>query len=138
MQLLNIGFVFIVMLGVGLVGYGVVVGDEANYSIGVDDATNESSLDQDIQVVEYDYLEPDMQDSFRKGIKTGGFVNVPNSPEFDTIYVHYRGDYYLLGAAHGDAAQGTMFFSMAGGIGVILFGTLGWYVARRWSNRSPS
>lgn len=115
----------LVLVGICLLGYGLLVGNEAVYFLSVEDPASEDETERDVQVLEYDYLEPRTQDAFRAGIQSGEFVKVSRPPRFRVAYVHYRGDRYLTSVAHGDASQTTMTLSIAGGIVLIALGTVG-------------
>lgn len=130
MQLRDLALGIVVIIGCSLIGYGLFVGDEAIWEIDVV-PVDEDEIRDDVPVTEYDDLGPQMQDAFRKGIDSDRFVSVPESPEHWSTNVHYRDSYYRMDTVHGDGAQTTMFFSIVGGIGLIILGSLGWYVARR-------
>jgi hypothetical protein len=127
MQLRAAGIGLLVLLGVGLVGYGFAVGDEGRVEIEVLEQVDESDLETEYPMTEYDYLTPKQQDAFRQSLQTGDSVSVDEEPEFTGGYVHYRESYYRVGEANADASNTTMFFSIAAGMLLIGLGILGWY-----------
>lgn len=122
-----------VMVGVALIGYGVVVGDEGTISIELSEPTNESNLESDIAVTEYDYLTPEHQDAFRKALQTSDSVEVDEAPEPQGDYIEYRDNYYRLYVEYATASQTTMVFSIAAGIILLLIGGGGWVYSNRLS-----
>lgn len=122
--------VLLILLGAVLVVYGFGVGNQALYSLDVEDAVNASNLQGDTDVIEYDYLEPDMQDAFRGALRTDDRVRLSEKPDFQVVYVHYRDVYYLTEVGVADASQATMVFSIAGGLVLIVLGAIGWYLSR--------
>lgn len=123
----------LVMIGVGLIGYGVAVGDEGRISIELSEPSNENNLESDVPVTEYDYLTPEHQDAFRKALQSGDSVRVDEAPESHRDYIQYRDNYYQLYVEWGTANNTTMITSIAAGIMLLLIGGGGWLYSNRRS-----
>jgi hypothetical protein len=126
----NVALAFVLVVGMGLMLYGALVGDEGTVSIEVSGPDDEST--SDLPRLEYDALTPEHQDAFRKSLRTGENVRVSEAPKEPHSVVHYRGDNYTLVTTWGAAVQTTMVISIAGGVVLILIGSLGWYVSGRY------
>ncbi|MHB9287271.1 hypothetical protein ACKVMT_09570 [Halobacteriales archaeon Cl-PHB] len=127
----------LVFAGLVLPLFGLAVGDQANYSLYVEDQVVRDQIEEESDIIEYDYLSPDQQDAFRTGLETDESVSLsPPTDAFDDRYVHYRDVYYRTLVAHGDAAQGTMFFSSLGGLGLITVGGSSWLFRQFWNGNA--
>ena len=128
----SVGVSFLVVVGMGLIGYGLVVGDEGSISVETSEPIEESDLERDVPVTEYDHLPPDHQDAFRDALQSGEGVQVDEAPEAQGDYIEYRDSYYRLYVEYSAAGKTTMFFSVVGGILLLLIGSVGWiYFERR-------
>jgi hypothetical protein len=98
---------------------------------------NQSAFNQnpDVDIIEYDYLDPWMQDKFRKALQSNSTVSISRDPGFkSSSAIHYRNRYYGVLINEGDAGLTTMTFSIAGGIGLILTSFGGWYFSSKSRN----
>lgn len=125
------------VVGVCLVGVGVLVVDGSRHSLDVLPATNESELQDDIRVVEYDRLEPDLQDVFREA-QANGYASISEPPDFDDVYVHYQDAYYRTFPTHGDGRFPARELTVISGIVLVTIGGLGTASSRLTDRQSGS
>lgn len=113
----------LIVLGFSAMAFGVMTGNEASYYVVVEGTVAEDSLSDEHDVIEYDYLEPHVQDGFREAIETGDSVEIPQPPEdIWGGYVHYRGSYYFSSIEVAGPSQHTMAFSIGAGVVLLLLG----------------
>lgn len=114
--------VVLVLAGVALIGYGLVTGDEGLQWMAVDPVPAEQVPDG-TATIEYDYLTPETQDAFREALESEEEMRFDSRPP-DGEYVRYRDSFYRVTVIFAAANQSAMFFSILGGVGLLLLAGL--------------
>jgi len=132
MEIKRIFPIAVIIAGLVLIGYGITVGDQAEYSITVEKSVSKAEIPAKQPVVNYSELDSQVQPRFKKALETGDEIRLPQKPSnFSGGYVYYQDDYYETYVPVGDAAQTEMFFSMVGGSLLVLIGLgAGYYVIK--------
>ena len=138
MEKRTLGFVFILLAGVGCIGAGQIVGERGNYSIDVRPGVAESEIANDTAITEYDDLNPAVQEAFRRGLQSDDRVWLVESPDFESSsVVHYNGSYYPTYIVVGDGGISARPLLMMGGAVLLLVGAIGWLLSREGKGQSP-
>jgi len=124
------------LIGVSLIIVAPAAEPPSGTFLSVEERQSEDTLSENVSVIEYQELSPDMQDAFQRAVESNEGraqisedINITQLTEYD--YIHYQGEYYEFSFTAVDSV-GLGQVLLVGGLGVLAI-----VVAGLWRLRGP-
>lgn len=130
MRVKEIALVLLLVIGLGIAGYGFYTGDQGTIDLGVSKATVEEESPNETNVVEFTHLSPQLKDGFREALNSDDEVRLSKEPDIDADFVRYQEEYYRIYLTYGAANKTVMIGSIAIGFMLALGAIIGFYFTR--------